>query len=218
MNPFKLFSILLSYPTAELQSAIWQEIQPRLETTPSLKEKLQPLLNELANTDLITIQENYVATFDRNPSHALHLFEHLHGENRDRGSAMVNLLHEYQQQGFEPQGYELPDYLPLFLEFLALQQDETQAKALLGDAVHVIAYIRDQLKSNGSLYALVFDLIIEQSPVAPETLKVAPIRDMDEALETFGPLVDGTEPLLNKKPQDVQVLKIRPRQQMNHNS
>lgn len=215
MNPFKLFSILLGYPTAELQTAIWQDLQPMLEPTPELKEKLQPLLDYLIRTDLISIQENYVATFDRNPNHALHLFEHLHGENRDRGSAMVNLLHEYQQQGFEPQGYELPDYLPLFLEFLALQ-DEAQAKALLSDAVHVIAYIRDKLKGNESLYALVFDLIIDQSPVAPQALKVAPIRDMDEALETFGPMVDGTEPLLNKKPKDVQILNIRPRQHMNN--
>lgn len=211
MNLFKLSSALLSYPTIELQHAIQHELLAELVRFPEWHQKLLPLINEIVNTDLISLQENYVATFDRNPSHALHLFEHLHGENRDRGDAMVNLLHEYQAQGFEPTGYELPDYLPLFLEFLSLQEEDHAAE-LLGEAIHVIAYIGNKLRTNISLYANVFDLIITLSPVEPQELKVAPIRDMDEALETFGPLMDGTEPLLTPKPNDAQIVKIRPRQ------
>lgn len=210
MNPFKLASALLSYPSAELQTAVQQELLLTLKQDTTWQAVL-PLLQTLADQDLIQLQERYVATFDRNPNHSLHLFEHLHGENRDRGDAMVNLLQEYQAQGFEPQGYELPDYLPLFLEFLSLQ-DAQHAAELLAEAVHVIAYIRDNLLKNNSAYADVLSVVISLSPVEPQALKVAPIRDMDEALETFGPLMDGTEPLLNPKPSDVQVVKILPRQ------
>jgi nitrate reductase delta subunit len=80
---------------------------------------LAPLLDELRSRPLIELQENYVATFDRSPSHSLHLFEHVHGESRDRGQAMVDLMDEYRRDGFEPLETELPDYVPLFLEFSA---------------------------------------------------------------------------------------------------
>lgn len=209
MNDFKLLSALLSYPSDALQSAIDSDIVPMLTHRPDWQARLTPLLRYLADTDLIEVQERYVATFDRNPNHALHLFEHLHGENRDRGDAMVNLLQEYQAQGFEPQGYELPDYLPLFLEFLSLQSAH-HASELLGEAVHVIAYIRDKLQSNTSLYASVFDLIVAMSPVPPVALKVAPVRDMDEALEQFGPSVDGVEPLLKPSFGSEQTIQIYP--------
>ncbi|OTG87059.1 nitrate reductase molybdenum cofactor assembly chaperone [Acinetobacter sp. ANC 4558] len=210
MNPFKLSSALLSYPSVDLQDAIITDINKELKKWPKWFDLLSSLLQHLCATDLITLQENYVATFDRTPNHSLHLFEHLHGENRDRGEAMVNLLHEYQAQGFEPQGFELPDYLPLFLEFLSLQTEQ-QASQLLAEAIHVIAYIGENLSKNDSLYSSVIDLLIHLSPIEPQELKVAPIRDMDEALETFGPLMDGTEPLLNKKPSDIQIIQIQPR-------
>ena len=211
MNSFKLLSILLMYPTTDYQQAIAEEIMPLLsEQNLVWRKKLAPFFNYLIETDLITLQENYVATFDRNPSQSLHMFEHLHGENRDRGSALVNLLQEYQKAGFEPQGYELPDYLPLFLEFLSLQDQETACN-LLDEAVHVIHYIGQQIAKNSQdstndqgQYAVIFELITSLSTVQPEDLKVAPIRDMDEALEVFGPTIEGLEPLL--KPTDVQIV------------
>ncbi|MCR2493331.1 nitrate reductase molybdenum cofactor assembly chaperone, partial [Salmonella enterica] len=85
---------------------------------PEAEETLQPLIGHLASQDLIALQETYVATFDRNRAHSLHLFEHVHGESRDRGQAMVDLLETYRQHGFEPVVSELPDHVPLFLEFL----------------------------------------------------------------------------------------------------
>jgi nitrate reductase delta subunit len=91
---------------------------------------LAPLLDELRSRPLIELQENYVATFDRSPSHSLHLFEHVHGESRDRGQAMVDLMDEYRRDGFEPLETELPDYVPLFLEFLgALSLDGKEERA-----------------------------------------------------------------------------------------
>lgn len=218
MNAYRLFSALLTYPSAELQAAVDQEILPQLAQYSKWQEELSILLRYIADTDLITIQENYVATFDRSPNHSLHLFEHLHGENRDRGDAMVNLLHEYQQQGFEPQGYELPDYLPLFLEFLSLQEAE-QATHLLNEAVHVIHYVAEKLHEHQSIYASVFDLLISLATVEPQALTVAPVRDMDEALEMFGPTADGVEPLLKPtmKVDDVQIVKISPRRSVDEN-
>lgn len=218
MNAFKLYSVLLAYPSQELQDAIRQivadqqlAIEPQNDALDA-QALLQPLLSYLAETDIISVQENYVATFDRNPSHSLHLFEHLHGEDRQRGDAMVNLLHEYQKQGFEPQGYELPDYLPLFLEFLSLQASDQQATALLNEAVHVIHYVENKLAEHESIYANVLRLVVSLATVEPQALTVAPVRDMDEALEVFGPTIEGIEPLL--KPtlhvDDVQIVKLAP--------
>jgi nitrate reductase delta subunit len=116
MQIYRILSALLSYPQAELQAAV-PEIRQALADEPDSLESLEPLLDYLSTTALIPLQENYVGTFDRTPSVALHLFEHIHGESRDRGQAMVDLIEEYRRHGFEPEASELPDYVPLFLEF-----------------------------------------------------------------------------------------------------
>ncbi len=166
-----------------------------MAATPSLHAPLLPLFAYLADARLIDLQQNYVTTFDRNPSHSLHLFEHIHGESRDRGQAMVDLMEEYKRHGLQMTGDDLPDFVPLFLEFLA-QQSEAEAARLLSDAVHVLAHIGRKLAANGSAYASVFKVLEQLSPVAAEELSEPPVRDMDEALETFGPGADGVEPLL----------------------
>ena len=160
-----------------------------------LEHALAPLLDYLDNAPLIRLQENYVATFDRSTSHSLHLFEHIHGESRDRGQAMVDLLEEYRKHGFELSTTELPDYVPLFLEFLA-QLPEDQVQALLGDAIHVLAMIGNKLSVVQSPYACVFEVLRNQCTTEPQAFTEPPVRDMDEALETFGTGADGVEPLL----------------------
>lgn len=205
----KILSLLLCYPQQQWLSHL-AEIRDYVAAEPAMMQRLQPLLDYLQAGDEIELQENYVATFDRNRSHALHLFEHLHGEDRARGQAMVDLLQEYQNHGFEPQHNELPDYLPLLLEFLA-QIELDEAKTYLADAVHVIAYIAGNLRQNNSVYAPVLDAVVSLSPVAPEPLQVAPVRDMDEALERFGPGTDGVEPLLRQSSeQPVQFFSSKP--------
>ncbi len=191
---YRALGALLVYPEAELQAAI-PELARTLASQPDVLRGVQPLLAQLAEGELIELQQGYVQLFDRNPSHSLHLFEHIHGEDRARGQAMVDLIDEYRQHGFEPVADELPDYVPLFLEFLSLC-DADEAARLLGDAVHVLAHVAKKLADSGSAYAGVLDALVWLSPVAPEPLTVPPIRDMDEALETFGPGVDGVEPLL----------------------
>ncbi|MGK2952477.1 MAG: nitrate reductase molybdenum cofactor assembly chaperone [Thiobacillus sp.] len=198
MKTFKVLSLLLMYPESD-----WLAALPELEDALAAEAdfngdaptRLAPLFAQLRESGLIALQENYVATFDRNPSHSLHLFEHIHGESRDRGSAMVDLLNEYWKHDFDASATELPDYVPLFLEFLS-QLSTEEALALLGDAVHVLATIGSKLDANGSPYATAFQLLEALSPVAAQELAEPPVRDMDEAMEMFGPSVDGVEPLM----------------------
>ena len=215
MKTYQVLSVLLTYPQAE-----WLTYLPELETllqqesTPNQNAAaaLEPLLQLLRETSLIELQQNYVATFDQNPSHSLHLFEHIYGESRDRGQAMVNLLQEYRNAGLDMRSDELPDYVPLFLEFLA-QLPEDKAAALLGDAIHVLAQIGRKLGKNGSPYHTVFDVLQTLSPVQAQELQEPPVRDMDEAMETFGPSADGREPLLAAQPQVAYVAPPKPYRQ-----
>lgn len=89
------------------------------------------MIEELASQDLYELQARYVDLFDRSRALSLHLFEHVHGESRDRGQAMVDLKALYESHGLEITASELPDFLPLFLEYLSLRPLE-EAKALLG--------------------------------------------------------------------------------------
>ncbi|MBI1283428.1 MAG: nitrate reductase molybdenum cofactor assembly chaperone [Thiobacillus sp.] len=203
MKTFKVISLLLCYPEADWLAAL-PELGTALESEAGFNgnaaRRLAPLFDLLGRSKLIALQENYVATFDRNPSHSLHLFEHIHGESRDRGSAMIDLLEEYWKRDFDASSSELPDYVPLFLEFLSLLPAD-EALELLGDAVHVIAAIGRKLDANGSPYAAAFQVLEALSPVAAQELAEPPVRDMDEAMEMFGPSVDGVEPLMNPGPQ-----------------
>ena len=205
-NPvYKFLSALLCYPEADLVEAL-PEFQAALDQMPELaahREGLQALLDYLGGNSLRHIQEEYVATFDRNRLHALYIFEHVFGEERDRGSAMVDLLEEYRRHGFELGDDELPDYLPALLElFSHISPDEAQK--LLGDAIHVINHIGKNLRTAGSPYAAVLECAVSLSPVEPQPLIEPPVRDMDEAMETFGPDASGLEPLLKPSIQTVQ--------------
>jgi nitrate reductase delta subunit len=191
---YAVLSALLQYPEPALIEEL-PALAGALAGAPALHAPLQPLFHYLGGSKLIDLQQAYVSTFDRNPSHSLHLFEHIHGESRDRGQAMVDLMEEYKKHGLQMTGDDLPDYVPLFLEFLD-QQSPEEAARLLGDAIHVLAHIGKKLAANASPYAGVFTVLEQLSPVAAEALTEPPVRDMDEALETFGPGADGVEPLL----------------------
>ncbi|KGS37314.1 nitrate reductase molybdenum cofactor assembly chaperone [Burkholderia pseudomallei ABCPW 107] len=199
MSIYPILSALLTYPEQPLLDAL-PEIERALDAQPGARAALAPLVESLRATPLIELQERYVATFDRTPSHSLHLFEHVHGESRDRGQAMVDLLDEYRRHGFEPVGNELPDYVPLFVEFLgaiAGDGDGAHAAHLLGDAIDVLAALGERLARAQSPYAGAFDVLRACSPVEPRPVAEPPPRTMDEALERFGPGPDGVEPLLS---------------------
>ena len=208
---YRVLSALLSYPEQELIDAL-PEIEAALAPTPRIRAQLGPLLEHLRTTKLIRLQEEYVAEFDRSRRQSLYLFEHIHGESRDRGDALLDLLREYQRHGFEPDdrpgsACEMPDYLPLFLEFLSMLEADRAAQ-LLGDAVNVVALVGDRLVQKGNPYACIFGVLQTLSPVVPQPMEDAPARDMETLLDRMGPGDDGTEPLLKPDNGMVQTVKF----------
>lgn len=175
MLTLKVLSVLLSYPEPETLLAL-DEMAAIIAQENLLPEKqsqaLLALLNTYRNTDLLESQENYVLLFDRGRFLSLHIFEHVHGESRERGQAMVNLLQMYESHGFEINTQELPDYIPLFLEFLS-QLTHQEAQALLQDAMPVLALLGARLAERGSHYAAIFDAL---AGFAGEPEQLADIR------------------------------------------
>lgn len=157
IGTFKAMSALLSYPSADLQAVI-AEIQAILAdeavVQPAHTKALQPLLRRLETGDLFDLQEAYVLLFDRSRTLSLNLFEHVHGESRDRGGAMVDLLETYRAGGFDLVGSELPDHLPVVLEFIATQPLET-GKAILADAGPILAVLAERLTRRETPYAAI---------------------------------------------------------------
>jgi nitrate reductase delta subunit len=154
----KVLSALLTYPTAELQAAV-PEMRAALDAENRLPQKnrdrVDRILEELAKGDLFDLQERYVLLFDRTRSLSLHLFEHVHGESRDRGQAMVDLMALYEQHGLAMTSTDLPDHLPLFLEFLS-ELPESEAQDLIEQTAHVLEAIRLRLKKRKATYSSVF--------------------------------------------------------------
>lgn len=154
-NALKIISLLLSYPTADLIKAA-PELHEALAgdpmTGPSEKAMIGALIDDIAAHDVYDAQERYVLLFDRTRTLSLHLFEHVHGESRDRGQAMVDLAAMYEAQGFEIDASELPDFLPLFLEYLSTQSPE-EIDNLLSQTLHVVAALRGRLQKRDSIYA-----------------------------------------------------------------
>ena len=140
--------------------------------------------------------------FDRSRTLSLNLFEHVHGESRERGGAMVDLLETYRAGGFEPMGPELPDHLPMLLEYLSTRP-LAEARDMLADAVHILIALAERLeRRGGSPYAPVFRALeaLAASPAVAELLaEITGLPDDDpedlaaldavweEAAVTFGP-------------------------------
>lgn len=171
----KALSLLLCYPTAELADAM-KDIGALLAADPRLPADRRRALDALSRTlgrgDLYDLQESYVMLFDRSRSLSLDLFEHVHGESRDRGGAMVSLLETYRAAGFEPATAELPDHLPMLLEFLSTRP-RAEARAILADAAHILEALETRLARRESGYAAVFAALLELSGSRAERDAVA---------------------------------------------
>ena len=154
----KVISLLLTYPDSELQAGM-PELKKALAEDNWLasreRERVEQLADNIASADLYDAQERYVLLFDRTRSLSLHLFEHVHGESRDRGQAMVDLMAMYEADGFELDAKELPDYLPLFLEYLSMKP-EVEARELLGQTAHIITALKERLRKRKSVYLNAF--------------------------------------------------------------
>ena len=188
MISLKALSALLTYPSAELQAAV-PEIRAALHDEglfgPHRLTALEPLLQHMAEDDIYDLQETYVLLFDRSRSLSLNLFEHLHGESRDRGGAMVSLLETYRDGGFDLTSSELPDHLPVLLEFLSTQPLE-EARAILSDAGPILVALADRLVRRESAYAAVVEALV--------ALAEAPATSA-EALVLLAEPVDNPEDL-----------------------
>jgi nitrate reductase delta subunit len=183
---FKAFSALLSYPDAEMRQAL-PEIAELMRTSPLLatreREDLLRLLAEIDEDDLLAAEERYVDLFDRGRALSLHLFEHLHGDGRDRGAAMVELKALYAAAGFELTASELPDYLPVVLEYLG-QRDMAEARELLVDCKAILASICRALLARQSSYAAVIQALLAIAGEKPvDASSVKPVREPAETLD-----------------------------------
>lgn len=172
---FKVLGLLMCYPDREWVDHGDELIHILSEEGMVLGDDLQAITDLVLSLkqDLLGAQEIYVATFDRVRSLSLHLFEHIHGESRDRGQAMVDLVQLYKQNGLWRTMKELPDYLPMFLEYLSFLP-RMEAVNNLVEPVHILQAIAKRLSERRSDYASVFNALIKIA--GAETLEVEAIK------------------------------------------
>lgn len=174
MLTLKVISALLHYPDEALVTHV-DDLRAALREDGFLEgERLTAIeahLDHLAKEELLDLQAQYVETFDRGRARSLHLFEHVHGESRDRGLAMVELQNVYRENGFDIDVPELPDYLPLFLEFLAhCPREETVS--WLQEVVHLVELLHARLAEEASSYAALLAPLLELADVDTEDPEV----------------------------------------------
>ncbi len=178
MRILKIISRLLDYPGADLQTyraELALAIRECREISPRMRLRLLEAQALLCDGDMMDAQENYGLLFDQGRSVSLHLFEHVHGESRDRGQAMVDLIEVYRGNGFELDAQELPDYLPLFLEYLSSRPD-LEVREWLADVSPIIARVAARLEERGeagALYALLLECLLQ---IAGQTEQLATLR------------------------------------------
>jgi nitrate reductase molybdenum cofactor assembly chaperone NarJ/NarW len=179
---FKVLSALLTYPTAELQASA-DALRAMLDldaiVPPTLRNRLDILIDEIAGGDLYDLQERYTLLFDRTRSLSLYLFEHVHGESRDRGQAMVDLAAMYEQHGLALAGHELPDFIPLFLEFLATVP-QREAYDLLSQPAHILAALAERLRKRRSSYESVFRALVALAASKPKGNEVEALLSLPD--------------------------------------
>jgi nitrate reductase delta subunit len=178
----KALSLVLSYPTRELQAAmpeIGGVLVSDTRLTTAARRALRPLVEELGGRDIYDLEEQYVMLFDRSRTLSLNLFEHVHGESRDRGGAMVSLLETYREGGYDPVTSELPDHLPVLLEFLSTRPF-AEAQEILADAAHIFEALNARLVRRESLYDAVFSALLQLSGTEADREAVAALLDQPE--------------------------------------
>ena len=179
---FKALSALLTYPTADLQQAageISEAIEKNTALSSSVRDQLHSLLTELATGDLYDLQERYILLFDRTRSLSLHLFEHVHGESRDRGQAMIDLKSQYERNGLAMSAAELPDFLPLFLEYLSTRPLAESCESL-GQPAHIFAALAERLRKRQSPYEAVFRALVALAAAKPKDDEVSALLTLPD--------------------------------------
>jgi nitrate reductase delta subunit len=187
----RVLARLLSYPDADLQRDL-PDLDAALQSehclTPTRQIELLALIMLLQNGTRLDNEAHYVEVFDRGRATSLHLFEHVHGDSRERGPAMIDLTQTYEKAGLFLAAGEMPDYLPVLLEFASTQPPQ-EARALLGEMAHIFNAIFQALQQRQSAYASVLGALLELSGEKAHAVKLAPEEALDAAWqepEAFG--------------------------------
>ena len=162
MSLLKLIGVLMDYPQDELWAHA-DELQGAVAASGLSTTRLgalQAFVADLVASDPLEAQDAWLSLFDRGRSMSLLLFEHIHGESRDRGQAMVDLIEAYRKNGLELSSKELPDYLPLLLEYLSQRPDE-EARDWLHHVNHIVGLLAARAGERNSPYALLFEILVE---------------------------------------------------------
>ena len=186
MIVLRALGALLSYPREDLRQAL-PEVTQAIGASPLIAKRerdgLMILIDDLASGDLLAPEERYVELFDRGRATSLNLFEHLHGENRDRGDAMVELKRRYERAGFELATRELPDHLPVVLEYLSCR-GIAETRDVLRDCAHLLKRIGGALIARDSGYAAVFQALLVIAGETPlDSAAVPRVADHDDNLD-----------------------------------
>lgn len=187
----RVLAHLLRYPGAEFRAnlPVMSEALSAEAALPDQRlDELQALLLRLGALPSLQVESEYVELFDRGRSTALHLFEHVHGDSRDRGPAMIDLIQTYEQAGLYLGSEELPDHLPVLLEFASTQPPQ-QAREFLAETAHIVRVIFSALLKRQSPYASVLAAVLELSGEKAEAVAIDPEPEIDDSWaepEVFG--------------------------------
>ncbi|MCL4771789.1 MAG: nitrate reductase molybdenum cofactor assembly chaperone [Burkholderiaceae bacterium] len=174
---------LLAYPDAALRAVLPQLPEALADSQalgPARLAELQALCRQLAQADPMEVESRYVDTFDRGRSTSLHLFEHVHGDSRERGPALIDLAQTYERAGLRLGAGELPDHLPVVLEFASTQPADV-ARGFLGEMAHILNAIFSALLARRNPYASVIAAILEVAGQQAQPVPLAPEPGIDES-------------------------------------
>ncbi len=181
----RVLARLLSYPDAELRGHL-DDMRAALHAeravAPTRLAELDALMTRLERGDTLDTEAEYVAMFDRGRATSLHLFEHVHGDSRDRGPAMIDLAQTFEKAGLYLAPGEMPDYLPVVLEFVSTQPPQ-EARAFLGEMAHIFNAIFNALQQRESAYASVLGALLELSGEQAHAVQVTPDESIDATWE-----------------------------------
>jgi nitrate reductase delta subunit len=181
----RVLAHLLRYPGPELRAHL-EELRDALHTERALPAsriaELDALIDRLATQPPMKLEADYVEVFDRSRRSSLHLFEHVHGDSRDRGPAMIDLAATYERAGLAMNGGELPDYLPAVLEF-ASTQPPREAREFLRELAHIVRSIFSALLDRGSACASVAGAVLDLAGERAERVVLPEEPALDESWE-----------------------------------
>jgi nitrate reductase delta subunit len=179
----RVLAALLAYPDHEMRGYLG-EMRAILRGEHALsaerQQEIEGLIDSLVCADPLEAEAGYVELFDRGRATSLHLFEHVHGDSRDRGPAMIDLAQTYEKAGLYLAEGELPDYLPAVLEFVSTQP-ASEARAFLGEMSHIFNSLFNALQGRASPYASVLGALLELAGEKAQPVKIAAEQPLDES-------------------------------------